>query len=33
MSDTVAGAVKPEPGSSWEGHYGRVGTGAKDNNA
>jgi len=26
-SDTCAEAVKPDPGSSWEDHSGRVGTG------
>ena len=26
-SDNSAEAVEPDPGSSWEGHFGRVGTG------
>jgi len=28
-SDTSAEAVKPDPGSSWEGHSGRVGAGVR----
>ena len=32
-SDTSAEAVEPDPGSSWEGHSGRVGAGAGDENA
>jgi len=32
-SDTGAEAVKPDPGSSWEGHSGRVGTGVRNENA
>jgi len=31
-SDTGAEAVKPDPGSSWDGHSGRVGTGVGDEN-
>jgi len=32
-SDTGAEAVKPEPGSSWEGHSRGVGAGVGDENA
>ena len=32
-SDTGVEAVKPDPGSSWEGHSGWVGTGVGDENA
>ena len=32
-SDTSAEAVKPDPGSSWEGHSGEVGAGVGDENA
>jgi len=32
-SDTGAEAVKPDPGSSWEGHSGGVGAGVRDENA
>ena len=32
-SDTDAEAVKPDPGSSWEGHSGRVGAGVRDERA
>jgi len=32
-SDTGAEAVKPDPGSSWEGHSGMVGTGVWNENA
>ena len=32
-SDTGAETVKPDPGSSWEGHSGRVGTGVWNENA
>jgi len=32
-SDTGAGAVKPDPLCSWEGHTRRVGAGARDENA
>jgi len=33
MSDTGAEAVKPDPGSFWDGHSGRVGAGVGDENA
>jgi len=33
MSDTGVEAVKPDSGSSWEGHSGRVGTGVWNENA
>ena len=32
-SDTGAEAVEPDPGSSWEGHSGRVGTSVWNENA
>jgi len=32
-SDTSAEAVKPDPGSSWEGHCGGMGAGVGDENA
>jgi len=32
-SGTGAEAVKPYPGSSWEGHSGGVGAGVRDENA
>jgi len=32
-SDTVAEAVEPDPGSSWEGHSGGVGAGVGDESA
>ena len=32
-SDTGAEAVKPDPGSSWEGHSGKVGAGVRDENS
>jgi len=32
-SDTIAEAVKPYPGLSWEGYSGGVGTGVGDENA
>jgi len=31
--DTSAEAVKPDPGSSWEGHSGRMGASVGDENA
>jgi len=33
MSDTGAEAVRPDPGSSWEGHSWGVGAGVGDENA
>ena len=33
MSDTGAEAAKPDPGCSWEGHFGWVGGGEGDENA
>jgi len=32
-SDTGAEAVKPDPGSSWEGHFEGMGTGVGDESA